>query len=443
MRTSHLKFIRRWWLTLLLAAIVAGVSGFLIADRLPATYQAEAKVLVGPVTADRDVLAASSSLVRTFAELAASQPVQQAALEQIGSSESAADIVGDVQVRADGETRLLTIQARRSSPEEAAELANAVATALRAVDTTLPRLPEGRLSVVEPATPPTERFGPQPAQVAVLAALAGFIAAVLLVVAVDYLSDYIGGPDELPSGLPLLGIVPSHRRARRGAQAPVVDAPASNAALLYQLLATRVIREGRQEPMALVVAGVARGEGAGEVAANLALAMRRNGRRVRLLDLDGERRLADQTMGGRGAARDDIVQYDLTKRSSRRMVRRAGQRPGGRTSQVESAEQTLFRLRADTDVVILVPPPLSVSPAAWMWSQYTDGAIVVVQSDHTGRRALEQTLLGATRAGAAVIGVVLRERVSPGRPLPPAAVPPGEPIPAPSPVGERRAQQPE
>ncbi|HEX5578738.1 MAG TPA: hypothetical protein VFY43_03645, partial [Candidatus Limnocylindria bacterium] len=167
------------------------------------------------MSADRDVLEASSSLVRTFAELASSRPVQQAALDAVGSPRLVTDLAEDVQVRADGETRILTIQVRDGSPEEAAALANAMASALEEVDNTVPRLPEGRLAVVQPATAPTERFGPQPAQVAVLAALAGFIAAVLLVIGVDYLSDYVTSAEDLPEGVKLLGVVPNHRRGVR------------------------------------------------------------------------------------------------------------------------------------------------------------------------------------------------------------------------------------
>jgi capsular polysaccharide biosynthesis protein len=411
-RTSHLHFVRRWWLTLLLAGAVAGLSGYLIADRLPPTYQAEAKVLVGPVSADRDVLTASSSLVRTFAELASSPPVQEAALRDVGSDLTAADIAGDVQVRADGETRILAIQVRASSAQEAEDLANAIAAALQAVDTTVPRLPEGRLTLVQPATAPIERFGPQPAQVGVLAAMAGFIAAIVLVIGVDYLSDYIGAATDLPPGIRLLGVVPTRRRGLRASRTPVVDAPESNAAMLYQLLATNVAREGDLDSLAVVVAGIGRSEAAGEVAANLALALRRGGRRVRLLDADGDRRLADTTMGGTGATRDDIVQYDLTRRSSRRTVRRGALRMGARGTGVESTEVTFARMRMDADVVVLVAPPTSISPAAWVWSQFTDGIIIVVQAEQTARRALEQTLVSTGRAGATVLGIVMREPVA-------------------------------
>ena len=213
--------------------------------------------------------------------------------------------------------------------------------------------------------------------------------------------------------------------------------------MLYQLLATRVAREGRHEAVGVVIAGVARAEAAGEVAANLALAMRRNGRRVRLLDVDGERRVADHTLGGRGSSREDIVQYDLTKRASRRSVRRGGTRQGSRSSPAESVEQTFARMRADTDVLIVVPPPLSTSPAGWMWAQFTDGVIIVVQSEQTARRALELSLIGAARASARVIGVVLREHVNMGRALPPAAVAPVSASPAaPSPSNTTRPASP-
>jgi Mrp family chromosome partitioning ATPase len=345
-------------------------------------------------------------------------------------------------VRADGETRILSIQVRTSSAQEAADLANAIADALQAVDTTVPRLPEGRLTIVQPATPPIERFGPQPAQVAVLAALAGFIAAILLVIGVDYLSDYISGANDLPPGIRMLGVVPNRRRGLRGSRTPVVDAPESNAAMLYQLLATRVAREGGPEILAVVVAGVGRQEAAGEVAANLALALRRNGRRVRLLDADGDRRVADATMGGTGTARDDIVQYDLTKRSSRRTVRRGALRMGARGLSAESTELAFARMRVDTEVVILVTPPISISPAAWVWSQFTDGIIIVVQAEQTARRALEQSLVSGGRAGATVLGVVLREPIGQPRVRPQRVVPPAD-ADAAAPGGQSPAQQPD
>jgi capsular polysaccharide biosynthesis protein/Mrp family chromosome partitioning ATPase len=416
MRAAHLKFIRRWWLTLLLAALVAGLSGFVIAERLPATYQAEARILVGPISADRDVLEASSRLVRTYAELASSRPVQQEALDAVGSSRLVSDFAEDVQVRADGETRILTIQVRDGSPEQAADLANAMAAALEGVDTTVPRLPEGRLSVVQTATPPVERFGPQPAQVAVLAALAGFIAAVLLVIGVDYLSDYVTSPEDLPEGVKLLGVVPNHRRGVRTSKIPVQDAPQSNAALLYQLLARRVTRERPQDVSALVIAGVGRAEAAGEVAANLGLALKRNGQRVRLLDVDGDRHVADNALGGdRHVGRDDIVQHDLLRRSNRRNVRSGVLRQDGGAIGAQAIELTISKARVDTDVVLIVPPPLASSPMGWMWSQFADAVILVAQAEQTGRRNLDQAVIGGSRVGARIMGVVLREHVSAGR----------------------------
>ena len=41
--------------------------GFLVAERLPATYESEATLLVGPVSADRDTLQAAGSQARTYA----------------------------------------------------------------------------------------------------------------------------------------------------------------------------------------------------------------------------------------------------------------------------------------------------------------------------------------------------------------------------------------
>ena len=415
MRASHLTFVRRWWLTLLLAAIVAGLSGFLIADRLPASYQAQAKVLVGPVTADRDILAASNSLVRTFAQLASSDPVRQAALDALGLPQSADEVEDDVQVRADSETRILTIQVRGASPEGVADLANEIAEQLRLVDTTVPRLPEGQLTIVEPATAPVERFGPQPPQVALLSGLAGLIAAVVLVVAVDFLSDTIGSRDDIPKTARVLGVVSNRRRAHLRSPRPVDDAPESNAAVLYHVLANRLTREAGDRPLAIVVVGTARLDGADEVGANLALALRQQGLRVRLVDADGVAHRADAILGGGPSGPDDLVQYDLSKRGTKRIVRR-GALSGLARGIVNGGYEPLFaRLQVNTDALIVVPAAIASSATAWMWAQFADGAIVVIQAEQTSRRALNQALVTAGQAGANVLGVVLREAVSEDR----------------------------
>jgi capsular polysaccharide biosynthesis protein len=426
----------------LLALLVAGVSGFIIAERLPATYQAQAKVLVGPVTADRDILAASSSLVRTYAELASSDPVRQAALDAIGLQVSADSIEDDVQVRSDGETRILTVQVHGQTPQLVADLANEIAEQLREVDTAVPRLPEGRLTIVEPATVPAERFGPLPPQVAVLSGVAGLIAAVLLVIAVDLLSDTIGGREDVPRAVRLLGVVSNRRRAHLRSPRPVDDAPDSNAAVLYHVLANRMTREAGERPLSMVVVGITRLDGADEVAVNLALALRQQGKRVRLVDADASRHAVDAVLGGARSLPGDLVQYDLSKRGAKRIVRRGALR-GLARGVVNGGYEPLFaRMQVNTDIFIVVPPALASSATAWMWAQFADGAIVVVQTEQTSRRALDKALASAGQAAANVLGIVLRETVPEDRRT--SVAPPNvSPEPAATDLGQSPEQQPD
>ena len=54
--SGYLATARRWWWTLLVATWIAGLAGYLVATRIPATYEARSLMLVGPVGGDLNTL---------------------------------------------------------------------------------------------------------------------------------------------------------------------------------------------------------------------------------------------------------------------------------------------------------------------------------------------------------------------------------------------------
>src|SRR5205814_8424394 len=74
-----LLLARRWWWLVGAAALAAAAVMLLVASSAPKTYQAETKLLVGPVSADFDTLHASGELGKTYAELATNRPLLDAA----------------------------------------------------------------------------------------------------------------------------------------------------------------------------------------------------------------------------------------------------------------------------------------------------------------------------------------------------------------------------
>jgi len=129
------SFIRRWLWLCLTGALLAAVSSYLVTVRLPKVYETSTKLLVSPGSgaggaADYNVIQAGQALTRTYAELAKTRPVVEAALQAGGSDMPYAQVLAGIDVAPVPNTQLLQVTARGDSPENAAALANAVAAAL-------------------------------------------------------------------------------------------------------------------------------------------------------------------------------------------------------------------------------------------------------------------------------------------------------------------------
>jgi capsular polysaccharide biosynthesis protein len=122
--------VRRWWWLLLAAALVGGLTAWIAASSATKTYEAEAKLLVGPVSGDYPTLQAAGALGRTYAELAHSRRVVESAARQAGVKLTPRQVEDAVSASSNDVTRIVDLKARHQDPEAAAKLAGAVARQL-------------------------------------------------------------------------------------------------------------------------------------------------------------------------------------------------------------------------------------------------------------------------------------------------------------------------
>jgi uncharacterized protein involved in exopolysaccharide biosynthesis len=122
--------VRRWWWLLLAGAIAGGLTAFVVASSATKTYEAEAKLLVGPVSGDYPTLQAAGALGRTYAELAHSRRVVATAARDAGVKLSSRQIEDSVSASSNDVTRIVDLTARHQDPRAAARLAGAVARQL-------------------------------------------------------------------------------------------------------------------------------------------------------------------------------------------------------------------------------------------------------------------------------------------------------------------------
>jgi capsular polysaccharide biosynthesis protein len=125
-----LPLVRRWGALLGAGAVVAGLVAWLLASSAGKTYEAEAKLLVGPVNADYPTLQASGALGRTYAELAHSRGIVEAAARSARVRLTRKQVKEAVTATSNDVTRILDVRVRHSDPAAASRIASALAVQL-------------------------------------------------------------------------------------------------------------------------------------------------------------------------------------------------------------------------------------------------------------------------------------------------------------------------
>jgi succinoglycan biosynthesis transport protein ExoP len=463
-RAEVLAAAKRWWWLLLIAAVLAGGMAYLVTSGVPATYEAETQLLVGPVSGDKDTLAAAGQLTQTYAALVTSELVLAATKKETGLSLSLSRLRSKVNVNANDVTRILTIRVSDGDASVAATLANALAGELAALvkkglgppaggaatgttsptDTSATTTTGGQTSgtqstkaeasaalasqvhVIDRATPPSKPVGAATSLIVPGAAIAGVIGALALLVALDLFGSGVRDREELSrlADVDVLGSVDARRGYLRGHRdgSPliVVREPEQPAALAYRLLATTIESAQGDGPLrSLLIANTERGDGAGELAANLAAVAATGDARITLVDLSDEGEIG-RLFGVTGAlskrglttrarpirhGKDMIDRFRLV---DNRGVLLALPRDRGRQLDREEAEGLLAFLLKQSDRVIFTAPPVDRSPNTLVWAQVADATVLVAQTGRTNRNKIGPAVETLRMVQANLLGAVLR-----------------------------------
>jgi Mrp family chromosome partitioning ATPase/capsular polysaccharide biosynthesis protein len=427
------SLVGRWWFALLAAAVAAGALAAMAGSGTKPIYQAQARLLVGPLDGKANDLRAAGQQAQTLSQLATSRPVLAGTRERLGRA-GPPDLAEALRADATGATRVLVISAKSADPATAARTANATAAELQELmhdpGSTLARgsaLAGGRLRLIDPARVPEDALGTGLKPLVASAALAGLLGALAVVLLADYFRGRIGTEAELQevAGVPHLGTAgrPARPRGRLAAERPDSDAAAG-----YRMLAGRVaLSAPGLRRNSVVVTAVQRGERSGRVAADLAAAMASSGMRVILVDADQEGAEATRLFRLEGRpGLGELLDQPLHARSRMRLSRAAVEcSPGmrvlprgslGRHDSLapERAERALERLARAADVIVVSAGPAGASAAALIWARLVDGTLVVARRGHTRRDAVTGAIDALEQVGATVLGTVLAERAPGG-----------------------------
>src|SRR5437764_759091 len=168
---EYLRIIaKQWWLILLAGLLGLAVSlGFALSTAK--VYTAGAQIFVATASAT-DVLQLAQgntfteARVQSYVSIADSPAVTDPVVRELGLGISSAQLARQISASAPENTVLINIRVRSGSPEEAARLANAVATRFTRVvadleDTARSGRSPVKLTVTHPATPPVGPTSPR------------------------------------------------------------------------------------------------------------------------------------------------------------------------------------------------------------------------------------------------------------------------------------------
>ncbi|PWJ26139.1 capsular exopolysaccharide synthesis family protein [Branchiibius hedensis] len=415
---DFLRIMRqRWrWLlgTLLIVLIAAAVSTML----QPKTYEASARFYLAgsngqgtPV--QRDDLA-------TYAQVVSAPAVQEVIRKQAKVGPTAAV---NVNATLSDTANIMTGTASSGSAQEAAAIANATGPALAAVAPQFSQLLSGAGSVtstaVQPATVPSSPASPDIKRTLELAFAVGLLLGVAMALLRHFMDNRVRTVEDLEALVqrPVLSIVP-----RVGSGQRVVDTSDSPSGAMVE--AMRRLRTNvkfvnvTNDVPAVVVTSARPGDGKTTVAANLALAMSRDGHRTLLVDGDLRKPGVASAVGIDGSVGlTNVLVHELALKdvlvepepSLPLFVLPAGPVPPNASELLGSAAmRNLFQeLVAEFDFVVFDSPPMLPVVDALELEKLAGNLILVARGGQVSRRELQVTLKALETVDANLSGTVL------------------------------------
>jgi capsular polysaccharide biosynthesis protein/Mrp family chromosome partitioning ATPase len=426
---GYIGVVRRWWLVLLASIVVAGAGGLAVASQLPKVYEAETRLLVGPLNTDFETQRAAGQLANTYAQLATSRRIADAVLARTGADRSPEDVQSAITAVPNDVTRLVIIRVQDTDTGVAAALANADADELGVLAAESAR-PEGQTQVIDPAGPSTVQVAPQVLLIVLLAAFAGLLAAISIVVVIEYLRDAVRSEDELRviADVPILGHLTTRLDRGRDFATALLG---SRSADEYLAMTARIEQSlATKKPRSILIVGVEPGAHIGIVGMGLALAFGDRGVPAAIVDGGSDGTSISEALGvaelpaleERGTDGGvPVTTVDLgigVKDPSRRRSVPVSVVPGtigGEIIRTDRLKAVLDAALREAQVAIVTTPPPDRSPEALLWAGLIDAIVLVVPLPGTKRRRVRDAVHALSVARKRFVGAVVTDGPLAGR----------------------------
>ncbi|MFI5509957.1 Wzz/FepE/Etk N-terminal domain-containing protein [Mycobacterium sp. NPDC051804] len=424
------RFARRWWVVGL--GLVLGLAaGFLVGDMQPKSYTATTTLFLGsPASVDSagayngDLF--SQQRAETYVSLVGNRDLAVKVIDDLRLELTPEELSTEVVASQVPKTVLLNISVTDRSPQRAAEIANAYATAFTQYVARLETpagapVPSSTLSVVQQAEQPDSPAGVDLWLYGAIGLVVGLLLGFLAKWALQRADRTIRSPEQLGDAAeaPVLGVLP--RDKKRSATRLDIDLHASSKYLeaVRRLRTNLLYVDVDNPPKSIAFVSPTSSTSTTATATNLAVALDGIARQVAVVDADLRKpRLASylgqQSEGGLASvlASSASVDDELMQISGTGIdVMVAGQSTKAASELVASdaMEKALADLRNTHDFVFVDTPGLLATVDAAVTGSACDGVILVAAQGKTAVSSMKETADAMRQTGAKILGVVLTE----------------------------------
>ena len=428
---DYLKILKARWIIIAVTVVVA-ILGALGASLLTTPlYESSARMFVSTsggasVSETYQGNLTSQQLVASYSELATSDALAARVLNVLPlEGMSASQLAEKVKASSTPDTVLFNLTVTDPSPEQARDIANAMATELseqvRELETPANGGdPAAGVKTFQQAEASSTPVSPNTKRNLALGAAVGLLLGIALAVLRDRLDNTIKGRREIEaiSGKALVGTIPFDKERKAHPAVDFQDLTQSASAEAFRELRTNLqFLEVDHPPRVIVVTSAIPSEGKTTTAVNLAVALAEAGHHVALVEGDLRRPRVSKYMGLIGsvgmstvlAGQATVEEVLQPTKYEGLQAMASGPIPPNPSELLgsEASRALLVELRSRFDYVIVDGAPLLPVTDSAVLTTHADGALLVTRYGHTKSNELARAIGNLETIGARVLGVVL------------------------------------
>ena len=425
-----LRIVFKWWIVILVVALVVGVIAFFYGRVSYApTYTAQATMIVSTSNSYQQTyssLSAARNLTSSYMIVLKSTVLMQEIAKDLQLDISAGTLKNYITLSTISNTEIMRVSVTTPNAGLSVQIANSfVKLSQKVIDE---KLGVGYISSLDPAVGASMSSISQNAtKKGITGFLAGAVICAILLIGIELLRDTVKTSGDISEKLHqrAFGIVPVYKKRMQinGKEIiPLIDSPSAEFAFIeaYKNIRARIeTMHARTGIKRVVISSAVEKEGKTTVSVNVALSLVQAGKKVILIDADLRKPSVNTKLGlhprretglraileGTSSLADSIIHDDI-HRLDVILCGRTSQSPSELLASRRMVE-LLETLDTMYDYIIIDSPPSSFLTDSVLLSQMCELTLLVVKHDYLPREIIRKTIEDYMDAGTSIDGVIL------------------------------------